>query len=367
MGAIFKIRRDRLMSAAAKLNLNFILITDPNSIYYYCGVKYVTYERFCGMVLNVRTTEITLVVPALDAGRLKDGGVKQLTFLDGEDAVAMIGTMVGPNSRLGIEKGSLRFSTVEELMRSSKLPMENLTDISGLIIKNRLLKDVAELDIFREACRITDQMLTDWRKIVKPGVQESVLRMELLKQMILTEDVSVDLEFICATGANTAAAHAFIEPRKIAEGDPIMVDFGAIYKNYYADETRTFFVGKASDKMREIYEIVLEANLAGLARVKPGRPIKEVDLAAREVIEKAGYGEYFTHRTGHGIGLDIHEAPSVSKDNGQLMEPGMIFTVEPGIYLPEIGGVRIEDDVVVTETGCEILTHYPKALKDVII
>lgn len=367
MTSICKMRRKKLLNAAADLNLDYILLTDPTSIYYYCGVKYVTYERFCGMLLQISTENATLIVPALDAGRLQDSDIKQITFQDGEDALLIVGNLLGGKKKLGIEKGNLRLVTADALLAGAGLSLDDLTDISSLITKERLIKDSAEIELFREACRITDQMLSDWRTIVKPGVRESDLRMELVRQMIMADDVTVDLDFICATGPNTVSAHAFASPRIVAPGDPIMVDFGAIYKHYYADETRTFFFGQPSDKMKEIYQIVLEANLAGISKVKPGRPIGEVDKAARAVIEKAGYGEFFTHRTGHGIGLDIHESPSVSSDNEQLMEPGMVFTVEPGIYLPEWGGVRIEDDVVVTESGCEILTHYPKELDKVII
>jgi Xaa-Pro dipeptidase len=319
------------------------------------------------MLLHIQTAETTLIIPELDASRLQDIEIKQITHRDGEDAVAMVGNILPAGTKLGIEKGNIKLNTVETLLANSTLSLSDLKDISYLIIKERLIKDNAEIEIFKEACRITDQMLLEWRKKVQSGVQESDLRMELVKQMILTNDVSVDLEFICATGINTSSAHAFTTPRTVVEGDPIMVDFGAIFKNYYADETRTFFLGQPDNKMREIYEIVHQANLAGLAAVKPGRPIKEVDNAARAIIEKAGYGEFFTHRTGHGIGLDIHEAPSVDGSNNQLMEPGMIFTVEPGIYLPGHGGVRIEDDVLVTDDGYLVLTHYPKDLEKIII
>lgn len=360
-------RRQNFLSHAIIKGLDYVLLTNPTNIYYFSGTKYTTYERFCGLLLNVETSETYLYVPALDAGRLKDTNISEITYQDGENALALIAEKFSIGVKIGVEKADLRLNIAEEFMQYAKIKYDNMFDISSLIVNERLIKDSMEIDIFREACRISDQMLADWRQHVQIGAMESDLKLELVKMMILADDVEVDLDFLLCSGPNTSIAHGYNNERGIKTGDPIMVDFGAIYRHYYSDITRTFFLGKPEEKMREIYEIVLEANLAGIAKVEPGRPLKEVDLAARNVIEKAGYGEFFTHRTGHGIGLDIHENPRVSKDNEQLMKPGMVFTVEPGIYLPNYGGVRIEDDVVVTENGCLILTHYPKELSQIIL
>ena len=167
---------------------------------------------------------------------------------------------------------------------------------------------------------------------------------------------------IVVAGPNSASPHATPGDRPIQPGDLIVVDCGVTVGGYAADITRTFVVGELEPEMAHVYEVVRAANAAGRAAVGPGVPAEEVDWAARAVIEEAGYGEYFIHRTGHGLGLEVHEPPYIVAGNGRLLQPGMTFTVEPGIYLPGRGGVRIEDDVVVTPSGVESLTTFPREL-----
>jgi Xaa-Pro dipeptidase len=168
---------------------------------------------------------------------------------------------------------------------------------------------------------------------------------------------------IVSGGPNAANPHASPSDRKIRRGDLLVVDWGAAVDGYISDLTRTFAVGDADEECRKIHALVLEANAAGRAAGKPGAPCAAVDKAARAVIEKAGYGQYFTHRTGHGIGMEGHEDPYMRGDNLQLLEPGMAYTVEPGIYLPERNGVRIEDNLVITENGTDCLSDMPRELR----
>jgi Xaa-Pro dipeptidase len=171
---------------------------------------------------------------------------------------------------------------------------------------------------------------------------------------------------IVAFGPNSANPHATPTERQLAEGDLLLFDWGAAVDGYFSDITRTFAVGDVDPELTKIAGIVKEANAAARAIGKPGLPISAVDKAARNVIELAGYGEYFTHRTGHGLGMEGHEEPYIRGDNEQLLETGMTFTIEPGIYLPGRGGVRIEDDVLVTENGLESFTDYPRELTRVL-
>jgi Xaa-Pro dipeptidase len=168
---------------------------------------------------------------------------------------------------------------------------------------------------------------------------------------------------IVSGGPNSANPHASPSDRKIRPGDLLVVDWGAAVDGYISDLTRTFAVGEVDAEFRKIHKIVLEANAAGRAAGKPGVPCADVDIAARTVIEKAGYGKYFTHRTGHGIGMEGHEEPYMRGDNVQLLEAGMAYTVEPGIYLPERNGVRIEDNIVITVDGAECLSDMPRELR----
>jgi Xaa-Pro dipeptidase len=167
---------------------------------------------------------------------------------------------------------------------------------------------------------------------------------------------------IVSGGPNAANPHASPSDRKIQRGDMLVVDWGAAYDGYISDLTRTFAVGEADAEFQKIHKIVQDANAAGRAAAKPGVPCAEVDKAARAVIERAGYGPFFTHRTGHGIGMEGHEAPYMRGDNMQLLEPGMAFTVEPGIYLPNRNGVRIEDNVVITADSADVLSDLPREM-----
>jgi Xaa-Pro dipeptidase len=168
---------------------------------------------------------------------------------------------------------------------------------------------------------------------------------------------------IVSGGPNSANPHASPTERKLQAGDLLVIDWGAAHDGYISDLTRTFAVGEVDDEYQKIHKIVQESNAAGRAAAKPGAHCAEVDIAARDVIEKSGYGKYFTHRTGHGIGMEGHEEPYMRGDNMQILEPGMAFTVEPGIYLPGRNGVRIEDNVVITESGADVLSDMPREIR----
>jgi Xaa-Pro dipeptidase len=167
---------------------------------------------------------------------------------------------------------------------------------------------------------------------------------------------------IIASGENGALPHAFVTDRKIQRGDLVTIDWGANVNGYFSDLTRTFAIGEVSDELQKIYELVRAANAAGCAAAAPGRTGQDVDRATRRVIAEAGYGQYFTHRTGHGLGLEGHEEPDMKEGQTLPLEPGNLFTVEPGIYMPGVGGARIEDNVVITAARAEILTTLPRDL-----
>jgi Xaa-Pro dipeptidase len=195
---------------------------------------------------------------------------------------------------------------------------------------------------------------------------EKEIAAELLVQL-LRHGSQPEIPFapIVSSGPNSANPHAVPSDRRLCPGDLLVVDWGAAVDGYISDLTRTFAVGKVDEEYHKIHQIVLEANAAGRAAAQPGHPCAHVDTAARNVIEKAGYGQFFTHRTGHGIGMEPHEEPYVRGGNMQLLEPGMTFTVEPGIYLPERNGVRIEDDIIITESGAESLSDMSRELREV--
>ncbi len=226
----------------------------------------------------------------------------------------------------------------------------------------RNIKTTEEIDKMKKACAITDEAYSYLLETAKAGMSEIELARMLERKMVDLGASEPSFDTILVSGESGALPHGVPSDKKLQEGELVTVDFGCYYENYASDMTRTFAVGTVEGKLKEIYDIVLEAQLAGVAAVKAGVKACDVDRAAREVIENAGYGEYFGHGTGHGLGIDVHESIRVSAVSEQILEEGMAITIEPGIYIPGLGGVRIEDDVIVTKTGCEILNKSSKKL-----
>ena len=216
----------------------------------------------------------------------------------------------------------------------------------------------------RQAVVIAQDALKASIPLIKIGMSEKELAAELTIQL-LRHGSSPELPFapIVSSGPNSANPHASPSDRKLRAGDMLVVDWGAAYDGYISDLTRTFAVGQVDAECQKIHKIVQEANAAGRAAGKPGATCAAVDKAARDVIEKSGYGVYFTHRTGHGIGMEGHEDPYMRGDNLQILEPGMCYTVEPGIYLSERNGVRIEDNLVITERGAESMSDMEREIR----
>jgi Xaa-Pro dipeptidase len=237
-------------------------------------------------------------------------------------------------------------------------------DASEAVGRLRLRKDADEVAAMRQAVAIAQSALEAALPLVKIGMTEQEFAGELVVQL-LRHGSQPEMPFspIVSAGPNGANPHAVPSDRRLQRGDLLVVDWGAASAGYISDLTRTFAVGKAEAECAKIHRVVQEANAAGRAAAKPGAPCSDVDKAARAAIEKAGYGPYFTHRTGHGIGLEPHEEPYMRGDNLARMEPGMAFTVEPGIYLPDRNGVRIEDNLVVTETGADCLSDMPREMR----
>jgi Xaa-Pro aminopeptidase len=238
----------------------------------------------------------------------------------------------------------------------------DLVSVAGLVEKIRFIKDADELDFMRKAAEITDAGFAHILKFVRPGMRESEVALELEFFMRKQGADGLAFETIVASGARSAMPHGVASDKVIEVGDLVTFDFGARYKGYCSDMTRTIMVGQPNEKQREIYDIVLRAQLAGVAACKAGITGKELDAACRDLIRDAGYADAFGHSTGHGVGLYIHEGPRAAAGSDDVLEPGMIVTIEPGIYLPGFGGVRIEDMVLVTADGCERFSHSPKDL-----
>jgi Xaa-Pro aminopeptidase len=264
---------------------------------------------------------------------------------------------------IGFESGHTYYTTFLEFKAFEKvefIPVQNLVE------DLRQIKDTEEIEKLRRAESIGDiafaQIIPFITKGYQKGLTENDIALELERIMRTNGASATSFSSIVAAGLKSALPHAEPDNLTLKEGDFLVMDFGCVYEEYCSDMTRTVVIGEPTDKHKQIYDTVLKAQLEALKAIKPGVQGKEVDKIARDIIKEAGYGEYFGHGLGHSTGLDIHENPRFSPLDATVIQKGMVMTVEPGIYLPDFGGVRIEDLVVITENGVENLTHSPKEL-----
>ena len=258
---------------------------------------------------------------------------------------------------LGFDK-KIRYSDFEMF---STLPCE-LVAMDNVIENLRVSKTSDEVELLKKACQITDDALKYTLSILKVGMKERDVEIIIKNKMIELGADSYWERFIVASGVRGAMPHGMASDKIIEDGELVTFDIGCFYKGYSSDMTRTVAMGEVSDELKNIYNIVLEAQLLGVKQAKAGMTGKELDSVTRNYITEKGYGEYFKHGTGHGLGLDVHEAPRVSQAYDKELELGACVTIEPGIYISGLGGVRIEDDLILTKDGCIILNEFPKEL-----
>lgn len=261
--------------------------------------------------------------------------------------------------KLGFEQDHLTFSAFKAYEKAVE---SELVPISGVLEKLRLIKTESEIKILKVAADIADAAFKHIIQFIRPGLTELEVSNELEFFMRKAGATSSSFDIIVASGHRSALPHGVASDKVIEKGDFVTLDYGAYYNGYVSDITRTIAVGEPEEKLKEIYQIVLQAQLRGMEGIKPGMSGKEADALTRDYITEKGYGEYFGHSTGHGIGLEVHEGPALSSKSEIILEPGMAVTVEPGIYIPGLGGVRIEDDTLITKDHNEPLTHSTKEL-----
>ncbi len=262
--------------------------------------------------------------------------------------------------RVGIEEEFISYSLA--MSYEDQIPGIELVPMKSQLTKIRSVKSAEEVASVKKAAALADEGWDMIQKKVRPGVSEKELALELEVYMRKKGANDVSFKFIVASGTRSALPHGIASDKLIEAGDFVVFDYGNLVNGYCSDMTRTLVVGQATDQQKEIYDTVLKAQIASLEAVKPGITGTELDLIARDIITEAGYGDYFGHGLGHGVGIEIHELPHVNHLGTEPLIPGNIITIEPGIYLPELGGVRIEDLVLVTENGYEVLSHSDKAL-----
>lgn len=362
-----KARLEKLQSMSRAAGSDVVALVPGATLTYVTGINFHLSKR--PLVLFIPTAgDPTLIIPVLEVSRVAEDPpypIQFFTYTDAEGyqpaferACKAMGLM---GKKVAVE--GIKMRVLEGQMIEKYAPSSLVTSADDMISEIRLHKGESELAAMRAAIQISQKALEETVAEVRAGMTERQVTNMLLLAMAECGGNNNAFEPIVLTGANSAQPHGMPGDTPIRQGDLLLFDFGTTVDNYPADITRTFAVGEIDAELKKIYEIVLAANEAGIRALRPGAMAQDVDRAARGVIEAAGYGKYFIHRTGHGLGLDIHEAPYILEGNTQTLEPGMVFTIEPGIYLPGKGGVRIEDNVTITATGAEVLTSYPKALR----
>lgn len=334
-------------------NINCSLISDPYQIFYLTGIKINPGERFLALLISEK--EIILFNNKLFP--LENSDFEIIWFDDTENPIEIVYKHI--YGTVGVDKNlSSRF-----LLPIMDLSKECSFVLGSFILDSmRQVKDDEEINSMIEASNINDMAMEKICETLNSKISE--LEMVDHLKRIYKELGSNKFSFdpIIGYGKNCSDPHHENDDTNLSEGDSIIIDIGCEYKNYCSDMTRTFFYKSVSEEQIKVYETVLKANLEAISKVKPGVKCSDIDKTAREVIKNAGFEEYFTHRTGHFIGLEVHEYGDISANNDQILKEGNIFSIEPGIYIPNKFGVRIEDLVLVTKDGCRVLNNYPKEL-----
>jgi Xaa-Pro dipeptidase len=360
-------RLRRLKEYMKEKGFSAVAVNAGPTLTYLTGLHFHLMERPVVIIFTMEE-EPVIILPELEQAKLDHLPFAARVYAYGESPFTWshtfrdaLGQLKLSNAKVGVEPGQLRLLEYNYLR--SACNTANFTDGSEIFAGLRTIKDNEEIACIRRAVAIAENALSATLPVVKIGVAERDIASELFLQLIHHgSDISLPFSPIVSSGPNAANPHAQPSERQFAEGDLLVIDWGASFGGYASDITRTFAVGEIDAESEKIHKIVQQANAAGRATGRPGVSCAAVDKATRKVIEEAGFGQFFTHRTGHGIGMECHEEPYMRGDNGQLLEVGMAYTVEPGIYLAGRNGVRIEDDVVVTANGSESLSTMTREI-----
>jgi Xaa-Pro dipeptidase len=362
---MYRKRQQNLAALLADLEIDGLALNAGPSLTYLSGLHFHLSERPVVLLL-APGQEPVIVLPELERPKLAESSCTAFAYQENPASWPPLfhqgcRSLNLSNCRVGVEPNRLRL--LEYRLLQEAIGTVEFVDISEPLGCLRSIKSAAELDHMQKAVQIAETALTATLNTVRIGMTEREVASELVLQLLRHHsDPSLPFSPIVASGPHSANPHAIPTERRLSAGDLLVIDWGASAGGYVADLTRTFAVGPISETSKQVYNIVRQANAAGRSAAGPGISCSKVDAAAREVIDRAGFGQFFTHRTGHGLGMECHEPPYIRSDNKLLLEPGMTFTVEPGIYLPGDKGVRIEDDMVVTEDGAESLSSFTREL-----
>ncbi len=355
---------ERVRAALQQAGLPALAVVPGANLFYLLGMTIHSSERLAIAFIGA-DNEVAMVLPALEQPRAASEARAPVRFYPWNDAegyqtaLQQCVTDIELGGRVAVEYGAMR---VLELRALESVASVEVEDATGMLAELRMVKTGAELDQMRAAVRAVESGLQAAIEFIRPGVTE--LQVAEVWERAMRDAGGEGMAFgtIIAGGPNSANPHHTTGDRQLQSGDLVILDGGARVGGYLSDITRTVAVGQLSDEQRRIYEVVQAANAAGIAASRAGVTGAQVDAAARQVIEEAGYGQYFVHRTGHGLGIEGHEPPYMHAASTAPLRAGTTFTVEPGVYVAGLGGVRIEDDVVLTENGAESLTSFNRDL-----
>ncbi|OIJ12411.1 peptidase M24 family protein [Anaerobacillus alkalilacustris] len=358
-------RINKLMSWLAENDYDFAFVQTKANVFYLSGFYSEPHERLIGLFIFPNDQPV-LICPNMERNQAKSAGWEYeiISYSDTDNPWDLIHQLLKMQNKSGhaiaIEKEQISFTRANIFLHM--FPHTTFHSIEDKLNSLRLIKDEKELSVLKQAAELADFGVEVGVNTIKEGKTEMEI-LALIEYELKRKGVrEMSFSTMVLTGANTADPHGNPGQTKIKKGDFVLFDLGVVLDGYCSDITRTVIYQEVSDKQRHIYETVLEAQNAALSLCKVGSKIGDIDTIARDYIEKAGYGEYFPHRIGHGLGIEVHEFPSMNKNNQDLLKEGFVFTVEPGIYEPSIGGVRIEDDIVITKDGFRSLTSFPKEL-----
>lgn len=348
-------RVERVLQEMQQRNLKQMLITDPVAIFWLTGKWIHPGERFLALYIRSKQKPVLFVNALFQFS--EDIGVEKVYFTDTDNIIPLLQKIVDASLPLGVDK---------ILPARFLLPMMEQHVASGFqngsiaIDQTRACKDDTEIALMKESSRINDRCMEDFKHLVQPGITELEIADQMLEIYKKHGASGYSFDPIVAFGVNAADPHHMPDDTPLKEGDCVLFDVGGVYRNYCSDMTRTFFYkGEPSEEQRRIYQLVRRANEESTAMLQPGIVIGSVDQKARDIITEGGYGEYFTHRLGHFIGIEDHEYGDVAHTNTDIERVGIIHSIEPGIYYPPANiGVRIEDLVLITPNGHEVLNHY---------
>lgn len=339
-------------------NIDAVMVTAPANVFYFTKLSCDPHERLLALI--IQTNKVNMLVPALEYENAKRSVSKEInivSYLDTEDGYAKLQKFTGNISKLAIEKEHLTVSRYERIVKT--FDIKEVFSVDEYIIDKRKYKTKDEIENLKIAASFADKAIEIAKCNMKEGITElelkAIIDFEMKKYVS-----SMSFDTMVLFGKNAADPHGESGDTKLKYGDYALFDLGVYYNGYASDETRTIAFGEVNDEAKKIYNIVKRANEEAIKACKPGVKFSQIDKIARDIITQEGYGEYFTHRLGHGLGIDVHEFPDVSSKTDDVLEENMVFTIEPGIYKPGVAGVRIEDDILITKDSYEVLTKYEK-------